>query len=221
MKRLCHFLIAWCVCCAMANISNAEVLFESGTLGTTGVSWSDGASRTFPIVSVSPHVFTGVRFHLDQPVLTTSVGGHFVSPSGGEFLGAIVALDDAMDFPNSGNLSTPDVLGRASLTFPTSSAEVFGNLEVSLQPGWYALVYGSGLFGVSGSGGAPANNSDIGNPTYIAFQPGSGVSWIDLATFVTDLRFVVEGSVIPEPSTLVLILLTSLTFVIRSQRTAR
>jgi hypothetical protein len=148
------------------------------------------------------------------------VGGHFAAPSVGDFFGAIVALDGAMDFPDSENLSTPDVIRHASLSFPTSSAEVFGNLEVSLQPGWYALVYGSGLFGTSGIGGAPINNSDIGNPAYILFQP-SGFLWIDLETFVTDFRFVVEGSVVPEPSTSVLILLTSFAFVLRRQRAGR
>jgi hypothetical protein len=130
------------------------------------------------------------------------VGGHFAAPSAGTFFGAIVALDDAYDFPDSGDLSTPDVLGDAMLNFPTTSAEVYGDPSLSLDSGWYALVFGSGLYGANGGGGAPANNPDNGDPSYIAYHPGSGVSWIDLETFVNDLRFVVTGTTVPEPNTL-------------------
>ena len=206
-RILCIGLAVTCWVSAHGSCAFADVLFESGTLGLTGVSWSDATSGTVPTVNISPHVFTGVKFHLDQPVLTTSVGGHFVSPSGGAFFGTLVSLENETDFPDSGDFSTPDTLGATLLSFPVASAEVFGDLNLSLDQGWYALVFGSGLFGANGAGGAPANNVDIGTPTYIAFQPGSGVTWIDLATFVTDLRFVVSGRSVPEPSTPILIIL--------------
>ncbi len=188
----------------------AATIFESGTLGPVGIAWSDFTSGAVPASTISPFVFTGVRFHLDQPAIATQVGGHFAAPAAGTFFGAVVALDDSNDFPDSSDLSTPDVLGHALLNFTSSSAEVFGVLSLSLDTGWYALVFGSGLYGAVGSGGAPANNPDIGEPTYIAVHPGSGVSWIDLATFVTDLRFVVKGTIVPEPSTPALVVLAML-----------
>ena len=111
------------------------------------------------------------------------------------------------------DLSTNDVLANTMLTFPESSAEVRGDLRLTLQPGWYALVFGSGLFGASGRGAAVRNNLDINNPSYIISQqviPGDG--WINLEVFPIEpegnLRFVVEGAIIPEPSTQILLGMT-------------
>jgi hypothetical protein len=198
-----------------------EVLFESGTLGPTGVPWSQLTSGDVPGSVISPTVFTGVRFRLDESAITTQMGGHFGSPANGTFFAAVVALNSGSDFPDSGDLTSSDVLGETLLTFPGPSAEVFSEIHLSLDPGWYALVFGSGLFGASGSGGALANNPDIGNPSYIAFQPLSGIPWLDLGTFITDLRFVVKGRIIPEPSISALLISASLFFLSSRARIAR
>jgi hypothetical protein len=119
-----------------------------------------------------------------------------------------VKLEDQNDFPDSGDLSTSDVLGATILNFPDPSAEVFGNLELHLDPGWYALVFGSGLFGAAGLGGALLNNPDIGAPSYIAFLPNGG--WTDLSTLpgpFENFRLVVQGKVVPEPASEILTLL--------------
>ena len=186
--------------------ANGDILFESGTLGVTGIP-RESATAT----NVNQFVYPGVRFYLSQPAITSQIGGHFVSESSGTFFGAIVVLEDANDFPNSSDLSTLDVLGTTSLTFPVPSAEVFGNLEIQLDPGWYALVFGSGLFGTSGDGAALRNNPDIGDPSYIGYGPN--LNWFNLEIFQThfvDHRFVVTGNFVPEPSTLTLLLLIAL-----------
>jgi len=188
----------------------AAIIFESGTLGPTGVPQGSVAAT-----NITASVYTGVRFQLTQPVLTTQIGGHFVDRNNGTFFGAIVALDDGNDFPDSGDLSTDDVLGTTVLTFPVPSAEVFSDLSVFLEPGWYALIFGSGLLGASGDGAASQSNPDIGNPAYIGFQPGFGVGWVDLtglpSTFENH-RFVVKGQIVPEPSALTITLLAFLSF---------
>ncbi len=196
MKRVLSLVVA--IAFAAPPVS-AAILFESGTLGPTGL-----AQGTVAATNITPNVFTGVRFQLTQSVVTTQIGGHFVDLVNGTFFGAIVALDDENDFPDSGDLSTPDVLGNTELTFPVPSDEVFGNLSLALDPGWYALVFGSGLFNTSGDGAAPRNNVDIGNPTYIAFQPLSGLGWLDITGAFSNHRFVVNGIIIPEPTTLTL-----------------
>lgn len=174
----------------------ADTIFESGTLGPTGL-----PQGSVSATNITFSVFTGVRFELTQPVLTAQVGGHFVSTTNGTFFGAIVALDDENDFPDSGDLSTPDVLGAATLTFPVPSAEVFGDLEVSLDPGWYALVFGSGLFGTGSDGAAPRNGMDIDDPMYVGWQPGAGFGWGNLNNPIfRDHRFVIRGSIVPEPA---------------------
>lgn len=187
--------------------ATAATIFESGTLGPTGI-----PRGVVPGANVSSDVFNGVRFELATPVITTQVGGHFVGSVGttDTLFGAIVKLADENDYPDSADLSTPDVLGSTKLTFPEPSAEVFGDLSLSLDPGWYALVFGSGLFGASGNGAMPLNNPDIGNPTYIGFQSGTG--WFNLSTLsdafeFEDYRFVVKGTAIPEPATVAIALM--------------
>ncbi len=214
----------------MAPPVSAATLFESGTLGPTGVTWDDLLAETVGGTNVKDVVFTGVRFELTQSVVTTQIGGHFLQRPGsdpqgdGSFFGAIVALSDANDFPDSGDLSTPDVLGSTLLSFPDPSDEVFGNLALTLNPGWYSLVFGSGLFNATANGVALRNNPDIGGPAYIAFQPGSG--WFNLtdlsdAILFVGHRFVVSGNLIPEPSSAVLVMISSLWLAIRRTRFTR
>jgi hypothetical protein len=207
MKRVfCIILAVLCYFSTHANGAFADVLFESGTLGPTGI-----PQGSVDATNITPNVFTGVRFELSQPVITTQVGGHFVDLSNGTFFGAVVKLNDQNDFPDSGDLSTPDVLGAAELTFPVPSDEVFGDLNLMLDPGWYALVFGSGLFGTSGDGAAPRNGTDINDPMFIGWQPGPGFGWGNLINPIfRDHRFVVRGIVIPEPASLVLMIIGAL-----------
>jgi len=198
MKNILYVIGLYSGLCGHPFIStaSADILFESGTLGPTGT-----AEGAIPSTNVSAGVYPGVRFQLTQPVKTEQIGGHFVDDLGGTFFGAIVKLEDATDFPDSADLSTPDVLGATQLTFPVLSAEVFGDLSLSLNPGWYALVFGTGRFGTSGSGGALRNNPDIGDPAYIGLHLGDG--WFNFADLsdVLDFsnhRFVING--VPEPS---------------------
>jgi len=178
----------------------AATIFESGTLGPTGVTWLDLQNQNVQGTNVNSAVFVGVRFELTQPVLTSEVGGHFAGPAPGEFFGAIVKLADATDFPDSTNLSTPDVLGTTTLAFPNPSAEVFGSLSLTLDPGWYALVFGSGLFSTTGFGGAVENGVDIGTPTYVSWQFGNSGWSVPINPVFRNYRFVVQGQVVPEPS---------------------
>ncbi len=219
MRRSCLFrvLVLLLVAClaGKSSVTFAATIFESGTLGPTGIPQGSVAAT-----NISPYVYTGVRFELTQPAITTQIGGHFVDTAGGSFFGAIIKLDGSDDFPDSGDLSTADVLGSTDLTFPVPSDEIFGNLSLSLDPGWYALVFGSGLFGTNGDGAAPRNNPDIGNPTYIGFQPLSGIGWVDITGPFSDHRFLVHGELTPEPMTIVLGTL-SIIFYACSKRTWR
>lgn len=194
-----------------ATYVSAEIIFESGTLGPTGIAYGDLGGGTEPGSSgVTPDVFSEVRFQLSQTVKTTGVGGHFVDDTRTDntFFGAIVELENGTDFPDSGDLSTSDLVAATLLTLPHPSAEVFGDLDVVLEPGWYALVFGSGLFGATGSGAAVLNNPDIGSPSYIAHQTGSG--WLELSTLpgpFHNYRLVVEGKAIPEPDSVAAIVI--------------
>ena len=201
--------------CAMSPHVSADTLFESGTLGPTGIPFSD-LGNAVPGTNIKDVTFNGVRFQITQAVSTTQIGGHFVAQSGGTFFGAIIELEDENDFPNSGDLTSPDVLGTTLLTFPVPSDEVFGDLTLLLDSGWYALVFGSGIFESTTNGGAVRNGTDIGNPPYINWQPGLG--WFNLEGSPVSFdnhRFVVKGYVIPEPNSLGLLMTSSLCFLLR------
>jgi hypothetical protein len=127
-------------CLASTTNATAATIFESGTLGPTGVTWTDLTSGAVPGANISTSTFNGARFQLNQPATTTKIGGHFVAQSTGTLFGVIVELDDEHDFPDSDDLTTSDVLGHTILTFPDLSGEAFGNFPCSLNPGWYALL---------------------------------------------------------------------------------
>ncbi len=196
-------LSLFAVAAVCGQVSANTILFESGTLGPTGIPYSELINQNVPGTNVHPSVFSGVRFQLNKPAQTTQVGGHFVSGIGGTFFGAIVKLDDQNDFPNSTdpNAFEAEVLGHTLLNFPTSSAEVFGDLDLELDPGWYTLVFGSGIFGATGAGVTVRNSTDIGNPTYIGLQPDSIFGWVNRLTSV-NRRHVVKGRIVPEPTTI-------------------
>ncbi|NOZ38879.1 MAG: hypothetical protein GXP24_01465 [Planctomycetes bacterium] len=139
-----------------------------------------------------------------------------MSSSEGTFFGAIVALDDENDFPDSGDFSTPDFLGSTLLTFPVLSDEVFGDLSLSLDPGWYALIFGSGLFDTTGGGGAVRNGTDLGSPTYIGFQPGNP-GWRNTTRSGSNERFFVNGQIVPEAASEVLASIASLLLLLRNR----
>jgi len=191
-----------------SNYASAGVIYQSGTLGPTGITKNEVLSQAVLAANVSSFNFVGARFFIEEEMLTTSLGGHFIGGfNDTSFFGAIVRLTDSLDFPDSVDLSTPDVIGVTTLTFPDTSDEVFGDLTVHLQPGWYALVFGSGLFGTTGRGSAPTNNTDIESPQYIIGQPDEG--WFNASIFTLandNFRFVVEGQAIPEPAASILML---------------
>jgi hypothetical protein len=193
----------------------ADTIFESGTLGPTGATYADLGSAV-PGTNVSTSVFVGVRFQLNQRALTSKIGGHFVASSSGTFFGAIVELDDGNDFPDSKDLMTSDVLGHSLLTFPNPSAEVFADLSLELAPGWYALVFGSGLFEATASGGAVRNGTDIGEPSYIVALP-AGTGWHDLTFSLPNHRFIVQGEIVPEASSVILASFMTLLVLIRTR----
>lgn len=198
MTRMCIAITLFVV---SKNVVLAGIIFESATLEQVGVPREDVGLQIVPGYNVKSNIFAGARFELTEPISTTSIGGLFVGPFGipDTFFGAIVQLSDANDFPDSEDLSTPDVLGMTLLTFPNPSAEIVGLLELQLEPGWYALVFGSGLFGSDGAGAVLVNNTEIGTPDYIGFQFGAGWGPRD-RDFDNSARYVVNGQVVPEPA---------------------
>lgn len=186
------------------------ILYQSATLGPTGI--AEFTPET-PGTNVNQSVFVGARFELTEPVVTSQIGGHFLGNGQGTFFGALVALTGPTDFPDSSDLTTPDVLGSTILIFPTPSAEVLGDLQLALEPGWYSVVFGSGLFGADGGGAAVRNNTDIASPQIVGWSVTSN-NWFDVPNGLTSQRFVLQGSLVPEPQSIMLLFVLAMSPVI-------
>jgi len=180
-------------------------LFESGTPG------SDGQTHGYRVDDGS---FTGLRFNVRAAVKTTAIGAHFGVLGGTDIFGAIVALSGPSDLPDSQALSTPDLLGGTRITLspsgvPVPSHIVSAPLELALAPGWYALVFGSGLFGATGAGLFTLDNFPRGDQKILGsggitrpelpFQEGS-LTQNRLYAFVD-----ADAAPVPEPATLLLV----------------
>ena len=186
-----------------ARTARADFIYESASLGTVGIS-----DRTVGEgVGVGVSQFLGVRFAVSETRFTEDIGGHFWSQvTGGQLFGAIVALDDFSDFPDSLDLSTPDVLGTTLITPTDPSSEVSAVLEVRLDAGVYALLFGAGLFGAFGSANMPGGSTpegtdaDFGSPSYFFKEVSPPTAfWVEGG--FSDARMFVTQAPVPEPST--------------------
>ena len=193
----------------LSGPASADVIvFQSSLMG----------APAFGGYSLSSNQYLGARFHISAPTQIIAVGGNIGggwfhsdgSTSGATVFGSIVPLSGPTALPSNTTFET-DVLGVTVFTTPNGfhdpSADLRAPLALTLQPGWYGLVFGAGAFGtpaLPNSGNMPSDNTPIaGNESYFAYQPITGtgqLAWVQFPT--SGLRFVVVG--IPEPSPLAL-----------------
>ena len=106
--------------------------------------------------SIIPEQFLMIRFEVSGLVRTSQIGGLVGSfGENAQVFGAIVALTDRDDVPDSVDLSTPDVLGHTLVRATEPASVNAGKLAVELSEGWYAIVFGTGRFGATSDGFAP------------------------------------------------------------------
>jgi len=180
-------------------------IYESATLGPTG---QDGG------FSVVFDQTLGVRFHVDTRITTGSIGGYFSEFQPGlesDIVGAILRLCGPRDFPNSFDLTTKDVLGKTTIHVSAPSGDFAGNLELTLQPGWYALVFAPGGPGQAFEAQMPTVNPEIGDPSYFfgrtILSSPKGFEYLDGGGLERIRMFVDTDPVspVPEPATLLLL----------------
>ena len=199
-QQISRWLVVFCASFLSLDNAVGGTIFESATLGPTGVPFSDVLTQITPGTNVGRGIFQGVRFYVSTSAETSRIGGHFVAPTTGlNLFGAIVRLTDEADFPDSSDLSTADVLGVTSIPIGMFSGESLGNLSVPLDPGWHALVFGGGLFGAGESAAVLRNGVDVGSPRYITWDTNfGGIGWGEQFNEFRNQRYVIEGQMVPE-----------------------
>ena len=193
------------------SILATPLIFESAILGPTG---NVGG------MDISSGQYLGVRFDLSSETHITHVGGHLGELTSGGLFAAIVALPSSLGFPQfaPGNIETNSLASTVFSIGDFSSVDKLVALNTVLPQGNYALVFGSGAFGASGSGFMPTNGSVLGTPSFITGDFGAGGVWAEGSQ--NNLRFVV--SAVPEPSSSIAMLgAASLLFALMRRRNLR
>jgi hypothetical protein len=142
--------------------------------------------------------FLGARFALPQGAEVTSVGGEIVQYDAGSLFAAIVRLDGPTALPHGAPFTNEELVAEATFTAPKPSSLVDVPMAVTLPPGEYGLVFGSGMFGASADG-AMVFETTLPGVSYFDWYDSSGGTqpfW-QQGTFSPGY-FVVNGTV-PEP----------------------
>jgi hypothetical protein len=201
MCRLNRGVLLLAAVLGTAASARADIIHESAVVANksqiNGVLLADAKTSKGP-------QFVGSRFHVDVPVQVEAIGGllgHDSAVANGTIFGVIVSLAGPAALP----LGKPfDSTAVAAVVFPAPEERVdlLVPLSATLPPGDYALIFGSGEFGAAGASFLSTNATDIaGRDSYFVWN---GSAWFD-APGLNDVRFVVTGTVLPEPTTLVLL----------------
>jgi hypothetical protein len=189
---LLHYVSMLVAAYAVVGQASGEFfLFETATLGKTGEVGG---------IAVSDQVL-GARFYVDSPLQVEEVGGHLLGrPPGAEGHGTIFAAIVRLSGPSAFPTEAPgslNVLAFTTFEAPFPSQDVVVPLSVSLEPGYYGLIFGGrGLFGCSGEGSMPDNNTEIPeNTSFFLWSTGRANAW--LSASANGARFVIKGRTAP------------------------
>jgi hypothetical protein len=191
------------ICILFPPSANGAIIYESATLANEGTDTMTLTSYTLDYTQ-----YLASRFHIDDPVDVTSIGGHLIGDHNTLF-GAILSLDSPSSLPTGDPINMSEVVAYGVF----GSSEIYPSkdyrlpLSVVLDPGDYAVVFGSDLFGAFGDGGMIyIGQEDLPGASYICWIDSTG--WFEPPD--SGMRFVVEGTVIPEPSAVLLLSLGGL-----------
>ena len=142
--------------------------------------------------------YQGVNFEVVRPTRISSIGGQLVGGAPGQVFAAIVQLNDRNGAPNPTDFSGSDVLGTTLIDLPgfgSSPTDSSAPLDLTLQPGFYGLWFGSGKFGATGDTILSSENDPVGSwATWSLRQPEGERNF-----FSNQLRMFVDAA--SEPGT--------------------
>jgi hypothetical protein len=173
------------------------------------VATAEGPSPNEGGVAISDNFYVLHRFDIETPTRVATIGGQFSNPFLGEtrtIFAALVQLSGPDDVPDSLDLTTPDVLGHGLISVPTGDVDRATPLSIRIEPGWYAVGFGTGRFGAPSSTansiGMESRSVDLAPNQFPftaiqSFNNGPGFFQIhDTAA----PRVFLTGTVVPEPS---------------------
>jgi hypothetical protein len=199
MKSLCciKFLIVFIsftlTLCFTDSTAFGAIIHESATMGS-------GTSS--PAYSISSNQYLGSRFSIQgSPVQVTAIGGHVYCSSATCF-GAIISLSGPGALPTGSPINLSEVVTSTAFG-PFPAYDWRTPLSVLLQPGNYALVFGTDYLGAAGGFGGMPYDGKVSLPGASFFRwDGDYGAWRESAGIK---RFVVEGYTVPEPATICLL----------------
>lgn len=191
---------------------HATVILETAPMGIT-----NGGTSIVPTSHLSTQ-FLGARFTIDSPYLITQVGGHVKGYSNQDrsMFVAINRINEITGFPTDVYLSDAIYSERFVAPFndvgpyPYQVPETILDTSFFLNPGTYSIMFGSGLFGSTGSGWMPIAATDyVAANTYFFMNEHTGSLEFHNGSF-QPARFYVAGVAVPEPESLWLLLIGGL-----------
>jgi len=196
-------LVAISLLTAIVVPAKADTVFQTATY--TGVDNGEFVIQSTPNFMR----FVGASFTINQQTDITGIGAQFGGFPSGTIFGAIVPLASLTALP-AGSPSQLESISVADVEFSVSGGihDILQPLSVTLNPGTYGVIFGSGLFGTSGFAGLGDGNATVGSPNFFDFQQVASPDWKVLNA--DGVRLFVEGNVVtavPEPSTWAMMIL--------------
>ena len=202
-------MIALCLL-YFADISNALPSF----------SWESAVHSISPqqdmVPVIAPIQFIGTCLYLEESIHVQSIGASVYGTSDDTTLFmALISMESSSSLPTGNPLTEEEVLAHTTLNIGTELNDYWATMDISLAPGYYGLVIGSGLYGTTGVGAMPNNNYDHLFSEYFSwtsvspYNPYDPIPLADDGTWYAGgdgYRFLMQGDVIPEPSTFLLLL---------------
>lgn len=147
--------------CLVGVACQAGVIIESAAPGGYGVTTGGAA--------IHANQWAGFGFELTQETTITYGGAHIYSHNADTtvFL-TLVPLDGPGDLPNGNPFDIGEVIGSTLLTPVTSSPSYmrYAELSLTLSPGYYGAIIGSGALGASGEVAAPDSGVNVLSDTF-------------------------------------------------------
>ena len=190
-KNLFSLIVSIAALIVTPSAAPAAIIFESAQPG--------GGGQSGITIGGASHQIYGAAFSISTGVHVDSIGG-LINPSGAPFtndiFGALVRLTSVDALPTGNPFTGPEVV--ASVVFNAGSD---APLSVDLDPGAYAVVFGNDQFGATGTAVAPPAGTVL-TTHYLVWNTNAG-SWGGGTGYS---RFYVTGTVVPEPSSALLLL---------------